>query len=165
MSYGGTNEAWIVAALRTPIGRHGGALSAVRPDDLGATALEALMERSGVPPAEVQDVLAPGRFPGGGRRRHRQPPVRFWAGSCRLGRARRDAGRGRSVHWRRCRVHEPRPMGSPEAGARVPHRQHHDVRHYLGMALRQPQDGEDGPYRLPWYDRREPRPGEVPTHT
>jgi acetyl-CoA acetyltransferase len=37
MSYGGAaREAWIVGAVRTPIGRHGGALSAVRPDDLGA---------------------------------------------------------------------------------------------------------------------------------
>src|ERR687894_1184735 len=56
MSYGATNEAWIVGAVRTPIGRHGGALSAVRADDLGATALGALMERSGVPPSEVEDV-------------------------------------------------------------------------------------------------------------
>ena len=56
MSNGGTNEAWIVGAVRTPIGRHGGALSAVRPDDLGATILQALMERSGVPPSEVEDV-------------------------------------------------------------------------------------------------------------
>jgi 3-oxoadipyl-CoA thiolase len=56
MAYGGTNEAWIVGAVRTPIGRHGGALSAVRPDDLGAIALEALMERTGVPPSEVEDV-------------------------------------------------------------------------------------------------------------
>jgi len=49
-------EAWIVGAVRTPIGRHGGALAAVRPDDLGALTLEALMERSGVPPSEVEDV-------------------------------------------------------------------------------------------------------------
>jgi acetyl-CoA acyltransferase len=56
MSYGGTNEAWIVDAVRTPIGRHGGALSAVRPDDLGAVVLEALMERTDVPPSEVEDV-------------------------------------------------------------------------------------------------------------
>src|SRR5918994_1859423 len=56
MSYGGANEAWIVGAVRTPIGRHGGALSAVRPDDLGAVALEALVERTGVPPSEVEDV-------------------------------------------------------------------------------------------------------------
>jgi 3-oxoadipyl-CoA thiolase len=56
MAYGGANEAWIVGAVRTPIGRHGGALATVRPDDLGALALEALMERTGVPPEEVEDV-------------------------------------------------------------------------------------------------------------
>lgn len=56
MAYGGTNEAWIVGAVRTPIGRHGGALSTIRPDDLGAVALEALMDRTGVPPSEVEDV-------------------------------------------------------------------------------------------------------------
>src|SRR5215208_8535791 len=56
MAYEVVNEAWIVGAVRTPIGRHGGALSAVRADDLGALALEALMERAGVPPDEVEDV-------------------------------------------------------------------------------------------------------------
>jgi acetyl-CoA acyltransferase len=49
-------EAWIVGAVRTPMGRHSGALSTVRPDDLGAVALEALMERTGLPPEEVEDV-------------------------------------------------------------------------------------------------------------
>jgi acetyl-CoA acyltransferase len=49
-------ETWIVGAVRTPIGRHGGALSAVRPDDLGAVALAALVERTGVEPDEVEDV-------------------------------------------------------------------------------------------------------------
>ena len=38
-------EAFICAALRTPIGRYGGALSAVRPDDLAAVPLRALQER------------------------------------------------------------------------------------------------------------------------
>ncbi|WP_117236893.1 thiolase family protein [Thermus sediminis] len=51
-------EAWIVEAVRTPIGKHGGALSSVRPDDLLAHALAALMERSGVPKEEVEDVYA-----------------------------------------------------------------------------------------------------------
>jgi 3-oxoadipyl-CoA thiolase len=49
-------EAWIVGGVRTPIGRHGGALSSVRPDDLGAVALATLMERTGVEPGEVEDV-------------------------------------------------------------------------------------------------------------
>jgi acetyl-CoA acyltransferase len=56
MPYEGTSEAWIVDAVRTPIGRHVGSLSTVRPDDLGAIALEALMKRTGVPPSEVEDV-------------------------------------------------------------------------------------------------------------
>ncbi|MEA2654014.1 MAG: hypothetical protein QOI37_1241, partial [Chloroflexota bacterium] len=47
-------EAWIVEAVRTPIGRYGGALAAVRPDDLAAAVLRALIERSGVDPALVE---------------------------------------------------------------------------------------------------------------
>ena len=49
-------EAWIVGAVRTPIGRHMGSLSAVRSDDLGAVVLGALMERTGVEPVEIEDV-------------------------------------------------------------------------------------------------------------
>ncbi len=51
-------QAWIVEAVRTPIGKHGGALASVRPDDLLAHVLSALMERSGVPKEEVEDVYA-----------------------------------------------------------------------------------------------------------
>ncbi|TME83374.1 MAG: acetyl-CoA C-acyltransferase [Chloroflexi bacterium] len=50
-------EAWIVEALRTPVGRYGGALSAVRPDDLGAVVVRAVVDRSGVDPALVEDVI------------------------------------------------------------------------------------------------------------
>ena len=49
-------EAWIVEAVRTPIGRYGGALAAVRPDDLAALVLGAAIERSAIPPADVGDV-------------------------------------------------------------------------------------------------------------
>src|ERR671918_1414398 len=56
MAYEGTIEAWIVGAVRTPIGKRGGAFSTVRPDDLGALVLENLVERTGVPPEEVEDV-------------------------------------------------------------------------------------------------------------
>jgi acetyl-CoA acyltransferase len=49
-------EAWIVGAVRTPIGKYGGALSSVRPDDLGARVLEALMAKTGVPKEAVEDV-------------------------------------------------------------------------------------------------------------
>jgi len=50
-------EAWIVGALRTPFGRYGGALAAVRPDDLAAAVIEALIERTGIDSALVEDVI------------------------------------------------------------------------------------------------------------
>jgi 3-oxoadipyl-CoA thiolase len=50
-------EAWIIDAVRTPVGRHGGALAAVRPDDLAAFAIEALAERTGIDTALVDDVI------------------------------------------------------------------------------------------------------------
>jgi acetyl-CoA acetyltransferase family protein len=50
-------EAWIVGALRTPIGRLGGALSSVRPDDLAARVLREIIERAGIPTADVEDVI------------------------------------------------------------------------------------------------------------
>src|SRR5690349_18952576 len=50
-------EAWVVAAVRTPIGRYGGALATVRPDDLAASAIRAVVDRSGIDPAIVEDVI------------------------------------------------------------------------------------------------------------
>ena len=50
-------EAWIVEAVRTPIGRYGGALAAVRPDDLAALAIRAVVDRSGIDPALIEDVI------------------------------------------------------------------------------------------------------------
>ena len=52
----GGAEAVIVGAVRTPLGKQGGALSPVRPDDLAALVLQALLERTGVPPEEIEDV-------------------------------------------------------------------------------------------------------------
>ena len=50
-------EAVIVDAVRTPIGRYGGVLASVRPDDLAARAIEAVVERCGLPAGEVDDVV------------------------------------------------------------------------------------------------------------
>ncbi|MFF8407603.1 acetyl-CoA C-acetyltransferase [Streptomyces sp. NPDC015684] len=50
-------EAYIVEAVRTPVGRRGGGLGGVHPADLGAHVLIALMERTGVDPAAVEDVV------------------------------------------------------------------------------------------------------------
>jgi 3-oxoadipyl-CoA thiolase len=50
-------DAWIIDAVRTPIGRYGGALASVRPDDLAALVIRALVDRTGVDPASVEDVI------------------------------------------------------------------------------------------------------------
>ncbi|MFE7265283.1 acetyl-CoA C-acetyltransferase [Streptomyces sp. NPDC057592] len=50
-------EAYIVEAVRTPVGRRGGGLGAVHPADLGAHVLKALVERTGIDPAAVEDVV------------------------------------------------------------------------------------------------------------
>jgi 3-oxoadipyl-CoA thiolase len=50
-------EAWIIEAVRTPIGRYGGALASVRPDDLAAAAIRAVVDRSGIDATVIEDVI------------------------------------------------------------------------------------------------------------
>ncbi len=50
-------EAFLIGGARTPVGRYGGALSSVRPDDLAALAVRAAVERAGIDPAEVDEVI------------------------------------------------------------------------------------------------------------
>ena len=50
-------EAYICAALRTPVGKHGGSLASVRADDLAAIPIKALVERTGVDPLTIDDVI------------------------------------------------------------------------------------------------------------
>jgi acetyl-CoA acetyltransferase len=50
------NRAVILSAVRTPIGRYGGELAGVRPDDLAAVAVRAAVERAGVDPEQIEDV-------------------------------------------------------------------------------------------------------------
>jgi 3-oxoadipyl-CoA thiolase len=49
-------RAVILSAVRTPVGRYGGELAEVRPDDLAAVAVRAAVDRAGVPEAEIEDV-------------------------------------------------------------------------------------------------------------
>ena len=49
-------RAVVISAVRTPVGRYGGALAGVRPDDLGAVAISAAVERAGVDPGQIEDV-------------------------------------------------------------------------------------------------------------
>jgi 3-oxoadipyl-CoA thiolase len=50
------SRAVVLAAVRTPVGRYGGALSHIRPDDLAATAISAAVDRADVDPREIEDV-------------------------------------------------------------------------------------------------------------
>ena len=50
-------DAYICAALRTPVGKHGGSLAGVRADDLAAIPVKAVVERSGVDPLSIDDVI------------------------------------------------------------------------------------------------------------
>ena len=50
-------EAYIIDTVRTPVGRRGGGLSQVHPADLGAHVLNALVDRTGIDPALVEDVV------------------------------------------------------------------------------------------------------------
>ena len=51
------SEAYIVEAVRTPVGKKNGGLSTAHPADLGAHVLRELVERSGIDPAVVEDVV------------------------------------------------------------------------------------------------------------
>src|SRR6478672_5439596 len=50
-------EAVIVDAIRTPIGRQGGALKDLRPDDLGAAVIREIVRRASLDPADIEDVI------------------------------------------------------------------------------------------------------------
>ncbi|MBA3346233.1 MAG: thiolase family protein [Gemmatimonadales bacterium] len=51
------NDAWITGAVRTPVGRAGGALAEVRPDDLAAAAIRGLVDRLAIPHDRIDDVI------------------------------------------------------------------------------------------------------------
>ena len=52
------NEAFICDAIRTPIGRYGGALSSIRTDDLASFPIQSLLERNpGMNPTSIEDVI------------------------------------------------------------------------------------------------------------
>ncbi|WP_026552108.1 acetyl-CoA C-acyltransferase [Arthrobacter sp. H20] len=50
-------EAFLVGGVRTPVGRYGGALSGVRPDDLAALAIREAVARAGIDPAQIDEVI------------------------------------------------------------------------------------------------------------
>ncbi|WP_157541260.1 thiolase family protein [Microbacterium sp. XT11] len=51
------SEAYLVDGVRTPVGRYGGALAGIRPDDLAALVVRATVDRAGIPPEEIDEVM------------------------------------------------------------------------------------------------------------
>src|SRR4030095_1966177 len=52
------NDCYIIDAVRTPIGKYGGKLSSIRPDDLLAHVITALLNRTPVAPTDIEGVIA-----------------------------------------------------------------------------------------------------------
>ncbi|MNP42527.1 3-oxoadipyl-CoA/3-oxo-5,6-dehydrosuberyl-CoA thiolase [compost metagenome] len=120
--------AYIYDGLRSPFGRHGGALAGVRPDDLLAEVVHALVVRNPFALEDYEDLIAGCASQAGedgrnlahdGRRPDRQPLVRLGPGSGAGCGSRGEERRGRAVHCRRRGKHEPRPLRGGQGGLRL----------------------------------------------
>ena len=153
-------EAFLVDGVRTPIGRYGGALAAVRPDDLAAHVLRALTERlPSVDWSAVDDVVLGCANQAGEDNRNVARMALLLAGLPetvsgttvnRLVRVRRRRGRdrcaggagrrGRPGRGRRGREHEPGTVrdGQGAVGVRP---FGGGARQHAGLAVREPRDG------------------------
>ena len=172
------SEALICDGVRTPIGRYGGALAAVRADDLAAVPIKALLARHpGLDPAAIDDVilgcanqagednrnvarmaLLLAGLPRERAGRHGQPAVRLGHGGDRPGGARDQGGRGEPDDRRRRREHDPRALRARQGAAGVRARDR-ALRHDDRLALRQPAAQGAVRHRRDARDRRERRGG------
>ena len=166
----------ILSAVRTPVGRHGGGLAEVRPDDLAATAIAAAVERSGVPAGEIEDVWFGAANQAGEDNRNVARMAALLAGlpdSVAGVTVNRLCASGLSAVVGACHAvaagdgdlfvaggvesmtRAPLVMAKPEhAFARG---QPDDLGHDARVALPQPEDGGDVPARVDGRDRRERR--------
>ena len=147
-------SAVLLSAVRTPIGRHGGALAQVRPDDLAAIAIAAAVERAGVDPSEIEDVYFGCANQAGEDNRNVARMAALLAGLpqsvagvtvnrlCASGLSaivdrlpRGDRRRRRPLRRRRRGVDEPRAARDREARPRVPARRPRALRHHARLAL------------------------------
>ena len=169
-------RAVVISAVRTPIGRYGGALSGVRPDDLAALAVSAAVERAGIDPAEIEDVYLGCANQAGEDNRNVARMAALLAGLpqtvpgvtvnrlCASGltaivEAARaiSAGEGELFVAGGVESMSRAPLSLPKAeqavGARKPRR----VGHRARLALPEPAHGGDVPARVDGRDRRERR--------
>ena len=155
-----TLDAFVVDAVRTPMGRYRGALAGVRPDDLAAHAIVKAVERTGIDPGGVCDVYLGAANQAGEDNRDAARMAALLAGLpadvpgvtvnrlCASGlEAVNQASRalrlgGRPVLGRRRGVDEPGPLGSTETRVPTAARAADDARHGARVAPGQPADGE-----------------------
>ena len=150
-------RAVVLSAVRTPVGRYGGGLAGVRPDDLAAVAIARGGRAGGRRPGRDRGRLPRLREPGGRGQPQRRAHGRAARGAARVGGGRdrqpalrvgavrgrrrlpRDRGRRRRPLRRgRRRVDEPRAARHGQAGRGVPARRPDDVRHDARLALPEP---------------------------
>ena len=160
-------RAVVLSAVRTPVGRYGGALSGERPDDLAATVIAAAVERAGVPAEAIEDVYfgaanqagrgqperrahgVPARGPAAvGRGRDAEQALRVGALGCRLGLPCGRGRRRRSLRRGRSGVDVAGAARAGEAGARVPARRSDRLGHDSRLAFPEPAAGGDVPARV-----------------
>ncbi len=167
-------QAVILSAVRTPVGRYGGALSEVRPDDLAATAVAAAVERAGVEPGQIEDVYLGCANQAGEDNRDVARMAVLLAGfpqSVAGVTLNRLCASGLSAVVAACHAvmagdgdlfvaggvesmtRAPLSMPKPSSGLRA--RPPHDLRHHPGLALPQSAHGADVPARIDGRDRRE----------
>ena len=134
-------ESYVIDAIRTPIGRYGGALSGVRPDDLAAHVVRQLVDRSDVDPDLIDDVFFGNANGAGEDNRDVARMAVLLAGlpttvpgvtvnrlcgsglEAAIERQPRDRDRRRLAgHRRRRGVDEPRALGAAQAGQGLPGR-------------------------------------------
>ena len=155
-------EAYLVGGVRTPVGRYGGALASVRPDDLAALVVGELVRRTGLDragelgrdrrghprrrqpgrrrqPQRRADVGAARRPSRRGARHHRQPPLRIGHVGDHDGRAGDPRGRRRPHHRRRRRVDDPRAHGCRPSPTRPGREPGAALRHVDRLALPEPE--------------------------
>ena len=167
-------EAYIYGGLRTPFGRHSGALARVRPDDLLAGVIKEVVARSGFAVESIDDVSVGCASQAGEDSRniarhalllagpsHRyawrraQPPVRLGPQRpCRRG-PRHHVRRGGRVHHRRRREHDARAVRGRQSRSGVL-QEFHRVRLIARRALPQSEDREPVRRRHHARDRRQP---------
>ena len=155
------NDAFICDAIRTPIGRYGGAFKDIRADDLGAVPLRALIARhphDGLggraggavrlrqpgrrrQPQRGAHVGPAGRPAAADRRQHHQSPVRFRHGRRRHRRARDQVGRSATDDRRRRRIDDARAVRHGQGGCALL-APGVAAGHHHRLALRQSADGK-----------------------